>query len=236
MTTYDNLNRSVTCLALLMVSIISASAQAAPKESGSAKMVAKLQTMVKEITTERDTLKTENAKLQAEIDTLKGDVQKEKDTALQLEEKLNADLAAQKTSNEETHSRLDNAMAKLHEVVDKYNALNKSKNELAAEHAGLQNTQQQVSSELKACESKNIKMYEGAKEVIKGYESCQNRGIVDTLIGSEPLLQIKNVEFETIVQEYEDKLNKQKYQIQPGVAAIGASEKNAVKANGASVK
>jgi len=54
-------------------------------------------------------------------------------------------------------------------------------------------------------------MFEGAKQVIAGYNSCQTKDIFDSIIDAEPFSQIKNVEFEAIIQEYEDKLHKQKY-------------------------
>lgn len=201
---------------------------AAPREGGgNAKIVNKLQAMVNEITTERDRLKTENAKIAAELETLKGEVKQEKEAAVVLEERLSAELSSQKASSDEIRGRLDNTTDKLREVVDKYNALNKAKNELAVEHASLQNNQQFTAAELKMCESKNIKMYEGAKEVIGGYHHCQNKGIVDTLIESEPFLRIKNVEFETIIQEYEDKLNKQKYQGNANAVSLNTDSKPA---------
>ena len=94
-------------------------------------------------------------------------------------------------------------------MIDKYNALNQAKNELSATHANLQNTQKQTETELQSCETKNIKMFEAAKEVLNSYE---NRGLMDTLLKSEPVFQFKSVEMESIIQEYEDKLIKQKYQ------------------------
>ncbi len=220
-------NRTVKAsvfFALIICAVSWNIALAAPRDSGgNAKIVSKLQAMVNEITTERDRLKAENAKIAAELETQKGQVKQEKDAALSLEQRLNTELSSQKASSDEIRGRLDNTTDKLREVIDKYNALNKAKNDLAAEHAKLQNNQQFTASELKMCESKNIKMYQGAKDVIDGYHNCQNKGIVDTLIESEPFLQIKNVEFETIIQEYEDKLNKQKYQGQANAAALEPS-------------
>lgn len=204
--------RSLVCFMLAVVGMLSSGAAIAAKESGSAKAIAKLQMMVKDATAERDRLKTENATIAGELDQLKKQLEQEKSSAASLGDKLNSELAAQKASADEIRVRLDNTTAKLREVIEKYNALNKSKNELTLEHTTLQNSQQFTASELKACESKNIKMYEAAKEVIAGYQSCQNKGIVDTLLDAEPVLQIKSVEFETLMQEYEDKLNKQKFQ------------------------
>jgi hypothetical protein len=95
------------------------------------------------------------------------------------------------------------------EVIEKYNMLNKSKNELSAIHVNLENSHKQTQAELQSCETKNIKLFEAGKEVLNRYE---NTGVMDTLLKSEPILQFKSVEMETLAQEYEDKLIKQKYQ------------------------
>ncbi|MEY3760720.1 MAG: hypothetical protein RIR39_2211, partial [Pseudomonadota bacterium] len=172
---------------------------------GNNKAVLKLQTLVKDITTERDLLKTEKDKLASDIEKLK----KDKDAAASAEERLGSELAAQKSSNASVSSTLEQTHAKLLEVIEKYNALNKAKNELSATHVNLENTQKQTDSNLQNCEGKNIKMFEAAKEVLNSYE---NKGVMDSLLKSEPILQFKSVEMETIIQEYEDKLIKQKYQ------------------------
>jgi|GEM_PF-471290 len=224
MTLDNNIMKSLLWIVLL-AGIFEGAVFAAPREAGggNAKVVNKLQTMVKEITSERDMLKTENTKVTTELETLKSQLKQDKDAAIAAQEKLTAELGTQKAVSDEVHKRLDNTTAKLREVIEKYNALNKSKNELAATHANLQNTLQATSSELKTCESKNIKMYEGAQEIIDGFQNCQKRGIMDTIIGSEPFSQIKDVEFETIMQGYEDKLRKQKYHSKSDDIPVSAS-------------
>ncbi len=223
--TADNTIMKSLAWVLLLSGLTIGAVSAAPREAGggSAKIVGKLQAMVKDITSERDLLKTENAKVAAELETLKGQLKQDQDAATAAtaaQKKLNEDLAAQKATADEVHVRLDNTTAKLREVIEKYNALNKAKNDLSVAYATLQNNQQATSSELKACEAKNIKMFEGAKEVMEGFQSCQKRGIMDTLIGSEPFSQIKDVEFETAMQSYEDKLRKQKYQGKAAPATV----------------
>ncbi len=181
------------------------------KEGASAKAIKKLQMMVKDVTTERDLLKTDNAKVTAELAELKKQQELDKKAAKTLADKQIKDLQNQEKMTGEVRLQLENTTVRLREVIDKYNALNKAKNELAAEHGNLKNTQQFTASELKACESKNIKMAEGGREIIKGYQKCQNKDLIDTVMDTEPFSQIKSVEFETIVQEYEDKLYKQKF-------------------------
>ena len=199
--------KSLPVSVLLLGSLLSATTQAAPRPAadGNNKAVLKLQTLVKDITTERDLLKTEKDKLASDIEKLK----KDKDAATSAEERLGSELAAQKSSNASVSSTLEQTHAKLLEVIEKYNALNKAKNELSATHVNLENTQKQTDSNLQNCEGKNLKMFEAAKEVLNSYE---NKGVMDSLLKSEPILQFKSVEMESIIQEYEDKLIKQKYQ------------------------
>jgi len=184
---------------------------AAKKDDASARAISRLQTMVRDATSERDRLKTENATITAELDKVKQELEQEKSAKLDLEDKLNHEAAAHKLSAEQSKTHLDSTTAKLREVIEKYNALNKSKNELVAEHSKLQNEHQFVSSELKACAHKNVKMFEGATEIIDAYERCQNKSMFEALVDAEPVTQIKNVEFETIIQEYEDKLRKERF-------------------------
>jgi len=191
---------------LLIGGLMSPAIQAAPREAnGNNKMIAKMQAMVKDMTTERDQLKAEKDKLAAEMEQLK----KEKAAAASVEEQLNGELAAQKSSTSEVRNKLDQTHAKLLEVIEKYNVLNKAKSELSVNYANLQNTEKQTETEWQSCEAKNIKMFEAAKEILSKYE---NKGVMDTLLKAEPILQFKSVEMESLVQEYEDKLTKQKYQ------------------------
>jgi septum formation topological specificity factor MinE len=213
------MNRIIKSLVvpLLVVGCLSATnVQAAPRAAdANNKVIVKLQTIVRDMTTERDLLKTEKDKLVSEIEQVK----KEKAVAASAEDRLSSALDAQKSTNTEVRNTLDQTHAKLLEVIEKYNALNKDKNELSATHANLQNVQKQTETNLQSCEGKNIKMFEAAKEVLNSYE---NKGVMDSLLKSEPVLQFKSVKMESIIQEYEDKLIKQKYQ-HKDIAATNAT-------------
>lgn len=213
-----NVKNSVISI-LLAGSLLSGAVQAAPRAADvNNKVVVKLQTIVRDMTAERDLLKTEKDKLSTEIDQVKKEKTAAVSAATSVEERLNGELAAQKNSSDEQRNKLEQTHAKLLEVIDKYNALNKAKNELGVLHVNLENTQKQTEANLQSCEGKNIKMYEAGKEVLNTYE---NKGVMDALLKAEPVLQFKSVEMEGIVQEYEDKLLKQKYQHKE-IAAINA--------------
>jgi chromosome segregation ATPase len=197
--------KSQLVLILLLCSSLPVTLSAAPRPAdGNSKALAKLQEMVKDATTERDQLKTEKDKLTTEIDGLKKDIASKASD----EQRISAELAAQKSSNEVVNNTLQQTHAKLLEVIEKYNVLNKSKNELTAAHVNLENSYKHSEAELKSCETKNIKLYEAAEQILSAYE---HRSIFNSLLESEPVFQFKTVEMEGIVQEYQDKLRKQAY-------------------------
>ncbi len=196
--------------ALIAGGLLAVTVQAAPRAADpNSKVVVKLQTIVKDMTSERDLLKTEKEKLAAEVEQVKKDKSAADAAASSVEERLSGELAAQKSTAEEVRTKLDQTHAKLLEVIEKYNVLNKAKTELNTLHANLENTQKQTETNLQSCEAKNLKLFEAGKEVLNTYE---HKDVMDSLLKAEPLLQFKSVEMESIVQEYEDKLLKQKYQ------------------------
>jgi len=203
--------RLFLCLMLLAALLGNFPTYATERGDARARVISNLQTMLREATAERDRLKTEKATVASELDNVKKELEQEKTAKLALENKLNQVMAAHKTEAEQSKAHLDNTTAKLREVIEKYNKLNKSKSELTAEQLKLQNQHQFVSSELNACEHKNGKMFEGAKEILDGLERCKTKGWFETLVNAEPVTQIKIVEFQALLQEYEDKLRKQRY-------------------------
>ena len=164
------MNRNFKVSVLLVYSLLSVTAQAAPRAvDANNKVVLKLQTIVRDMTAERDLLKTEKDKLTTEIEQVKKEKSAAVSAATSVEERLSGELAAQKSGSDEVRSKLEQTHAKLLEVIDKYNALNKAKNELSASHANLENTQKQTETNLQGCEGKNLKMFETAKEVLNSY-------------------------------------------------------------------
>lgn len=200
-------------LGLAISMLLPALTLAASRNAGGGdKIVGKLQTMVRDITAERDQLKAAGDQLKAENDKLKAELDKakqEKTEAAQTGERLNNELNSQKSTNEAVRGKLEQTHAKLLEVIEKYKMLSQAKNDLAQQHASLQNTQKLTGEQLQICEDKNLKLFEAGQQAVKSFE---DKGLLDTLLHDEPLLQFKTVEMENLVQEYEDKLLKQQYQ------------------------
>ena len=167
--------------------------------------MAKLQAMVKEATTARDTLKAEKDKVSEELEQVKKDKEKVDSESV----RLNSEIESQKSTNTAVNDKLEQTHNKLLEVIEKYNALNKSKNELTVLHNNVESTLKQTETNLQSCENKNLKLFEAGKEILDSYE---DKNVLDAVLKDEPIFKFKSVEMEGIVQEYEDKLRKDKYQ------------------------
>ena len=190
----------------LLVMLWTVFVQAAVRDAsgGSSQMVAKIQGMMRQVTKERDTLKTENAKLQAELDKLaKQNAELKSDG-----EKISRKLAGQQSSNNKLQVRQEQIFSKLEEVVEKYKILKQQKNQLHTEMTGLQVEYQNTSEQLQLCAAHNGKLISSANELLERY---QNKGTFDGLMQTEGVLQFKSVEMEAIVQEYEDKIRAEEY-------------------------
>jgi hypothetical protein len=88
--------------------------------------------------------------------------------------------------------------------------LSQANQSLNAEHVKLQNMKKTTDGQLSTCETKNLKLYETTQAMIEQYHTAQNKSLIDKVVESEPLFKFDDVQTETLLQEYQDKLNKQK--------------------------
>ena len=106
---------------------------------------------------------------------------------------------------------MEKTNARLVEVIEKHKEVSQAKAEINAQLTALNGKQQATEQQLGVCDSHNLKLYEAGKELLERYE---HKDALASLLEHEAVLQFKSVEMETIVQEYEDKLNAGKYQKQ----------------------
>ena len=181
-------------LAMFVALLIGMPALAAPegaaRDAAAQQALAKAQQMLKSLSAERDTLKAENAKLNA---------------------RLNAELDEMKTRLSETKSsasaaatRAASESANLRETVA---ATETRAKEL---EATLQDTETRLTSrlatrdkELSVCTADNQKLGALSKELLSRYA---DKGMWDAMLVREPLTQIKRVELENLVQQYDDRI------------------------------
>ncbi len=187
-------------------------ADAAKRDEGAEnRIAAKLQAMVREVSAERDKLKTENANLAAENQKLNQQLSAETQlaqTAVSAKERLSAELSSANNSHERLQGQIDNTRSKLQDIVEKHKKLNQEKSSLNNQLLVLQQAQTYTESELEICANKNLELLKITRNMT---ENFNKHGVFDALLSKEPVLGFNDVEIETLIQEYQDKLLAQQY-------------------------
>jgi hypothetical protein len=69
----------------------------------------------------------------------------------------------------------------------------------------LQETVVGQAQQLETCESHNVRLLQVNRDLLGQYE---NKGFFDSLMQREPIIGLKGVELENIVQDYQDRLDR----------------------------
>ena len=120
---------------------------------------------------------------------------------------LNAKLTSAQSVQTDLQNRLNDADARLSATNAK---LSGTASELAARNAELAQVKQMLEQSKTAnasCEDKNLKLYSYAETVLGLYK---NKGVWAALSQKDPVLGLKEVDVENVVQEYQLKFNSQK--------------------------
>lgn len=120
---------------------------------------------------------------------------------------LNAKLISAQSVQTDLQNRLNDANARLTATSAK---LSGTASELAARNGELAQVKQMLEQSKNAnasCEDKNLKLYSYAETVLGLYK---NKGVWAALSQKEPVLGLKEVDVENVVQEYQQKFASQK--------------------------
>jgi chromosome segregation ATPase len=146
--------------------------------------VQRFQRMLRQVSQERDALQAENTRLKSEI------------------EELNRKHAGVKKNS-------DAAQAKSRESIAALNAdlqqTTQNLHRTESEKNLLQETVVGQAQQLETCESHNVKLLQVNRDLLGQYE---NKGFFDSLMQREPIIGLKGVELENIVQDYQDRLDR----------------------------
>lgn len=157
--------------------------------------------------------------------------QKLKDAASQLESSqknsratqsaLQGKLQAAAAAQEDLNRQLEQAKQQIAQLSAQQ--LDTSKR-LGTRDAELKQTQQDLQQSKTAtasCEAKNLKLYEYSSELVERY---RQKGVWASLAQKEPVLGIKEVGVENVVQEYQEKLASEKITPAPTLPTASPSE------------
>lgn len=179
--------------ALLALALASSAVTAG--DADDQKAMARAQRMLRQMSQERDALQAENAKLKSEV------------------EELNRKLGSQRRSSEAALAKSRDGNAALSENLQK-TAQNLRQTE--AEKTQLQATVVDQAQLIESCEANNVTMLQINRELLMDYEK---KGFMDAMLQREPLTQLKRVEIENIVQEYQDRIERAEFRKKTAEAA-----------------
>lgn len=177
-------------LAMFVALLIGMPALAAPegaaRDAAAQQALAKAQQMLKSLSAERDSLKAENAKLNArlnaELDEMKARLSETKSSASAAAARSAAESESQREAIAAGDARAKDLEVKLQDTDSRLAARDK---------------------ELSACTADNKKLGALSKELLGRYA---DKGMWDAMLVREPLTQIKRVELENLVQQYDDRI------------------------------
>ncbi len=126
---------------------------------------------------------------------------------VRAEQALQAQLQTTQGAQADLQRRLDDAAKRL---VDESNKQVETARQLAAREVELADARQAIAQSRTvnaSFEDKNLKLYTYAQEVLQRY---QKKGVWASLFQKEPVLGLKEVAVENVVQEYQGKFDSQK--------------------------
>jgi chromosome segregation ATPase len=124
-----------------------------------------------------------------------------------LQKRMDAQQQAADTARKELQARLDERSTQLKEALDHQRETAAA---LLARQSELDQTRKDLAASRTAgeqCEVKNVTLYGYAQEVLQRYK---NKGVWASLAQKDPVLGLKEVDVENVVQEYQLKYDSQK--------------------------
>lgn len=125
---------------------------------------------------------------------------------------LEAALAALKVEQESLQARLNDTTARLEQTSA---GLKQTRERLAARDAAfaeLEARHKAQGAQLEAAVRNNLGLYRVGRDLLKRYE---NKGVSESLAAQEPFIQFGRVELENLVQDYRDRLDKDRIATTP---------------------
>ena len=186
-------------LVSLLFAAVAVDAQTARREDNG---VARLQSMINQMTAEKAALERRNAELESEVrdaeaasEQLRRDKERLENRVQALEGSVNQYQESNQRANDvvdETRERMNELVARFRENVDLLRQTEGEKNELSGELASSRSSYME-------CARANVSMYEVG---INALTALEDRGVLKRLSRSEPFTQLGRVRLENLVDEY----------------------------------
>lgn len=192
-------------LCMLLVTNVTSTAVASDAE-GLQRALAKAKHLLRSMQKENQALKAEKAALDkdlsdaqadlAELSKQKKTLEKKLDQSMTTNDRLSSRLGVSEARREEAYERVEKLSERLREHIEVLKRTIGQRNVLEV-------NLEDANSALQDCEFKNMKLYEANVEMAERYE---NKGTTKSVLQREPFTGLKQVEIETILEEYQRKI------------------------------
>jgi chromosome segregation ATPase len=162
------------------------------------------------VAAERDTLQQEKEKLEAEVKSLGARVQTAQAALARSKKELEtagAALDAAKKNESDLSKALADAREQIAAAKTAHEATGKTLAARDGELKQLTSAHERSTQRVKLLEERNAKLYQLGLDLIGRFE---NRGLWETVRGSEPFTRLKRVELENLMEDYRDKLRSER--------------------------
>ena len=172
----------------------------APRDGGSSGGAAgQAQLMMQQLGAEKARLTSENARLKQKLKKLEAALEENEKKADQSQKKsqnLNHLLGKERV-------KVNELVVKFRETIENLRVTERERNELNAKV-------QYLSAEMNTCSGKNVELANLGYELLDHYE---NKGMFSAMIQGEPFTQVKRVQIENLVEDYQYKIEDAKYKL-----------------------
>ena len=195
----------IGCLVLIVASPL----YAANKKDPAKEAQRRLQMQMKQVQDEKAAVEQEKAALGKELETLKkktGEIESSVVRANRSRAAAEKEAEALKQGKIELSEKITQLEKQFSESQL---SLRDTRQSLQQETSQKQRLEQNLGTrdkELGVCETKNKKLYQYQVELLN---RAQQRGSFDALLENEPIVQMKRIEMENLMEEYRDKIDKE---------------------------
>lgn len=206
---------------LIFTSTLSLPSIAADKKDKSARrmqqMVQKIQQEKAELQTQFDQEKEAKAGIEVEVKKLATETSGLKSNLSAVNRKaatlaasltqVNADKLTVETKLQQSQALLESTQKSLSDLSLQYQTAQRDLKVNEQERLKLTDNLTQKGKVLEVCQTKNAKLYDFGLDLVKFYDKPSS---LQTVLRAEPFTQLKRVELENILQDYNDKIDEQR--------------------------
>lgn len=166
-----------------------------------------------------------DAKAVARLQFMVRQLSNERDTLAADNAKLNAEVEDVRKKFGDLRNKAQSALTQFKEQSDSLGEKLRASETKVLE---LEQANAKQGSELNTCVQHNVKLYDSHRELLRQYD---RKGVIASLLQSEPLTGLKQVEVENLIEEYRDRIDQLKVKTPPPAAKASSDTANGVTSN-----